>query len=92
MSSYPESAIQALCQRLHIDSGFFVECVRESVVEIDEIDGRLDLGNGTALRLRQLERICRALDVDLLIALRLLELSHRVAELEEEVRSLRGPR
>ncbi len=92
MSEYPETAIVQLCQRLQIDSGFFVQCLEESVIEIHEIDGQLDMGNGTALRLRQLERICHMLKVDLPIALLLLDLTHRVAELEEEVRLLRAPR
>ena len=74
-----------------IDSGFFTQCLHASVIEIHEINGRLDMGNGTALRLRQLERICRALNVGLPVALLLLDFTERVAELEEKVRLLRGP-
>ena len=78
--------IQKLCRVLHIDAGFFVECVRESAVEIEEIDGRVNLGNASALRLRRLERLCDALDVDVPVALLLLELTRRVDELEEKLR------
>ena len=90
MSKYPKTAIIQLCRHLQIDSEFFVQCLHESVIEIHEIDGRLDMDNGTALRLRQLERICRTLKVELPIALLLLDLTNQVAELEEEVRLLRS--
>ena len=78
--------IQRLCRVLHIDAEFFFECVRESAVEIEEIDGRVHLGNASALRLRRLERLCDALDVDVPVALLLLELTRRVDELEEKLR------
>ena len=83
-ASDPE--IQRLCRGLHIDAEFFVECVRESAVEIEEIDGRVNLGNASALRLRRLERLCAALEVDLPVAMLLLELTRRVDELEEKLR------
>jgi hypothetical protein len=87
-ASDPE--IQRLCRGLRIDAEFFVECVRESVVEIREIDGRVDLGGGSALRLRRLERLCEALDVELPVALLLLELTRRVDELEEKLHGAEG--
>ena len=64
-----------------------MECVRESAVEIEEVEGRVKLGNASALRLRRLERLCEALDVELPVAMLLLELTRRVDELEEKLRS-----
>jgi hypothetical protein len=78
--------IQRLCGALHIETGFFVECVRESAVEIEEVEGRVNLRNASALRLRRLQRLCGALDVELPVALLLLELTRRVDELEEKLR------
>jgi len=92
VANISEYALQQLCLRLHIDSEFFMQCLQESVIAIHEIDGDFDLDNGTVLRLRQLERICDTLNVDLPVALLLLELTTRVAELEEDVRLLRPPR
>lgn len=89
MYSPSDTALQNLCERLQIDPEFFVECLRESVIEVHEIEGRLDLGNGTVLRLRQLERICTTLNVDLPVALLLVQLTQQVADLEEKVRLLR---
>lgn len=89
MYSASDAPLKQLCERLQIAPEFFVQCLQESFVEIQEIDGRLDLGNGTVLRLRQLERICVTLNVDVSGAMLLLKLTQRVAELEEEVRLLR---
>ncbi len=91
MPQYPEIAIIQLCRRLQVDSGFFEQCLQESAIQVHEIDGRLDIENGTALRLRRLERICRTLNVELPIALLLLDFTGRIAELEEEIRLLRAP-
>lgn len=91
MANIPESAIQKLCHSLQIDPEFFVQCLHESVVKIHEVEGRFDLDNGTVLRLRQLERLCLTLDVNVSVGLLLLELTHQVSELEERVRQLRSP-
>ena len=91
MNSPSDTALQQLCERLQIDPEFFVECLQESVVEMNETEGRLDLRNGTILRLRKLERICTTLDVDVSVALLVLQLTQRVTELEEKVRLLRNP-
>lgn len=89
MIELPEEVVQRLCRDLHLEASFFLECVRESVVKVEEVDGRARLGNASALRLRRLERICSALDVDVTVALLLLELTRRVDELEEKLRSSR---
>jgi len=92
MHEIPEAAIQELSRHLHVAAEFFVECLSESVIEIKEIDGHWDLRNGTVLRLRQLERICNTLNVQLPVALQIFDLTQRVAELEEEIRLLRSGR
>jgi hypothetical protein len=86
MRAYPEAVIITLCERLRVQRGFLVQCLEESVVEVQEIQGHWDLSNGTALRLRRLERLCRALNVDVPTAKLILDLTQRVADLEEEVR------
>lgn len=86
MPEASDPKIQRLCQVMQIDVNFFVECVRESVVELEEIDDCVHLSNASALRLRRLERLCGALNVDLPVALLLLELTRRVEELEEQLR------
>lgn len=90
MPEFLEATIQQLCERFNVDSEFLVQCLHESVIEIRETDGHWDLDSGTALRLRQLQRICRAFNVELPVALHLLNLNQRIAELEQEVRLLRG--
>ena len=68
-----ETAIRQLCGHLEIEEHFFIACLEESVIEIDETQGRLDLCNGTALRLRRLQRICLTFNVDVPVALMLSE-------------------
>jgi len=85
MSNIPEQELQKLCEHLQINPEFFEQCLQESVVEIHEIDGHFDLGNGTVLRLRRLERICTTHNVDLSIALHILKLNQRIEELEEKL-------
>ena len=86
MPEASDPKIQNLCRALSIDASFFMECVRESAVEIEEVEGRVNLRNASALRLRRLQRLCGALDVELPVALLLLELTRRVDELEEKLR------
>jgi hypothetical protein len=71
--SYPKAAIHQLCVRLDIEDHFFMACLEESVIEIDETEGRLELANGTALRLRRLQRICLTFNVDVPVALLLMQ-------------------
>ena len=92
MKKYPEALIVELCQRLEIGRGFFVQCLEESVIEIGEVKGGWDLSEGTALRLRRLQRLCDTFDVELPAAKLILDLSERIAVLEEEVRVLRAGR
>jgi hypothetical protein len=81
-----------LSETLHVERGFLVQCIEESVVEIHEADGRWNLSNGTALRLRRLERLCHVLNVDVPAAKYILDLTDRLAELENEMRRLRPPK
>ena len=74
MSSFSQSAIRQLCEHLEIEDHFLAACLEESAIDIDETEGRLELANGTALRLRRLQRICLTFDVDVPVALMLLEI------------------
>ena len=82
--------IRELCATLQVDEEFFVQCLEASVVEVHEVDGRLELANATVLRLRRLERICATLEVPLPAALMLSHLTQRVADLEDELNRLRA--
>jgi len=87
--AHSEDALRQLSRRLDIEALFLKECMQAAVVEIQEIDGTLDLAEGTTLRLRRLQRICHTFNVDLHVALLLAQLSQRAADLEREVEALR---
>ena len=72
MSRPSEAAIHHLCLQLEIEDLFFVACLQESVIEVYETEDRLELANGTALRLRRLQRICLTFNVDVSVALALM--------------------
>ena len=72
MSKPSEAAIHQLCVQLDIEEHFFMACLEESVIEVSETEGRLELANGTVLRLRRLQRICLTFDVDVPVALMLM--------------------
>ena len=82
MNAYSETDIQQLCRRLQIDTGFFQQCLDESVIEIQKQDDALELRNASALRLRRLQRLCDTLSIDPPVALLLSDLLRRVSELE----------
>jgi len=89
MPAYPENVIVILSERFHIERGFLAQCIAESVIEIHEVEGEWDLSNGTALRLRRLERLCQTLDVDVPAAKQILDLTERIADLENQIQRLR---
>ncbi len=64
-----EAAIRQFCVELEIEDHFFMACLEESVIEVYETDGRLELGNASALRLRRLQRVCLTFNVDVPVAL-----------------------
>ena len=64
-----EAAIHQLCENLEIEDHFLLACLEESLVELQEIEGRLEFANATALRLRRLQRICLTFNVDVMVAL-----------------------
>jgi hypothetical protein len=72
VSKPSKAAISRLCENLGIEDQFFMVCLAESVIEIRETQGRLELTNGTVLRLRRLQRICLTFDVDVPVALMLM--------------------
>jgi hypothetical protein len=57
---------------MEIEDQFLLACLEESVVELYEVEGRLEFANATALRLRRLQRICLTFDVDVTVALLLM--------------------
>jgi len=64
--------IHQLCAQLAVERQFIMVCLEESAIEIRRTKGRLTLANGTALRLRRLQRICLTFDVDVHAALLLM--------------------
>jgi hypothetical protein len=73
MRRLSEAAIRQLCEQLGIEGRFFMACLEESVIEVYETEGHLDLANGTILRLRRLQRICLTFEVDVPVAVMLSE-------------------
>jgi hypothetical protein len=71
MSRPADAAIHALCERLELEEHFLIACLDESAIEVSQVEGRLELANGTALRLRRLQRICLTFNVDVSVALML---------------------
>jgi len=57
--------LDQLSKRLNVETPFINACLEASIIEVYETKGRMDLGNGTALRLRRLQRICLTFEVDL---------------------------
>jgi hypothetical protein len=83
--SVPDAILVRLSESLRIEHGFLVQCIEESIVEIREGN----VSNGSVLRLRKLERVCRTFNVDVPTAKHILELTERLAALEEEIGRLR---
>ena len=67
-----EVAIHQLSESLEIDDQFLMACMDDSVIELDEVEGRLEFANGTVLCLRRLQRICLTFNVDVTVALLLM--------------------
>jgi|GEM_PF-3518411 len=89
MAKYAPEDIQKLCRRLEVDSGFFVDCLEASIVEIQETEeGQIDLTNGSLLQLRRLQRICHTFHVEVFMGWHLLALTQRIAELEDQLHLL----
>ena len=83
-----EAALRQLCENLGIEDHFVRVCLEESVIEVCEEEGRLDLANGTALILRRLQRICLTFNVDLPVALMLSQLRANAANRSERDRAV----
>jgi hypothetical protein len=88
MPAYPEMVLIRLSESLRVDRGFLTQCIEASVLEIQETDGAWGVSNGSVLRLRRLERLCHVFNVDVPVAKHILDLTDRLAELEEQVRRL----
>jgi hypothetical protein len=89
MKKYPNAVIVQLSQRFEVGPGFLAQCLEESVIEVREVQGTWDLDGGTLLHLRRLQRICDTFDVEPAAAKLILDLTERIADLEEEIRMLR---
>ena len=72
MAKPSEEAIHALCECLDVEDYFLVACLEESILEVYETEGRLELVNGTVMRLRRLQRICLTFNVDVPVAVMLM--------------------
>lgn len=68
MAKLSKTAIRRLCEQLDLEDHFFLACLEESVVDVYKVEGRLELVNGTVLRLRRLQRICLTFGVDVPVA------------------------
>jgi hypothetical protein len=86
MIRHSEKTLDQLAKRFEVDTDFLMECLHESVIEVRGSRADLDLGNGTALRLRRLERICHTLNVEVPVAALLVELTQRIERLENAAR------
>ncbi|MFH1723692.1 MAG: chaperone modulator CbpM [Elusimicrobiota bacterium] len=84
------SQILRLSETLLIEPDFLQRSIEESVIEVRETDEGVELDRRALPRLRRIERVCRALGVDVGIAHLMLTLRDRVSELEDEVRALRS--
>jgi hypothetical protein len=69
MAQRSKAEILHLSERLNVEVSFLTECVEASVVEIEAVDGVVDLGHGTVLHLRRLQRICHTFEIDFHVAL-----------------------
>jgi len=89
-SKYSDASVKTLCQCLEVDSDFLMACLEASAIDIREEENHLRLDNGSILRLRRLERLCHTFQVDVPMAVRILALTQRVVELEDELRTMRS--
>jgi len=73
-----EAALREPCAGLEIEPAFLAACLEESMVAVEDRQGRLELSQGTALRLRRLQRICLTFHVDVHVAVLLISGGRRV--------------
>lgn len=79
--------VEALSRLFHVDQAFLLECVEEAAVALSHDEaGRAELTAAGLFRLRRIERVRAALEVEPDIAALLVDLTDRVAELEARLR------
>lgn len=79
--------LEALARLFDLNQGFLRQCLEESVVAVERDDaGQAALSAAGLRRLRRIERVAAALDVEPDVAALLVDLSDRVAELEDRLR------
>ncbi|HVA67042.1 MAG TPA: hypothetical protein VNK24_08990 [Elusimicrobiota bacterium] len=85
----PHEKIADLAAKLGVDADFLERCLEEEIViEANWIEEG-DLPSAAATRMRSLQRICRALDIDEFSASLILELRERLEIMERELDFLR---
>jgi len=90
MKNYSEAALEELGKQLQIEPEFIKECTHEASIEFLEDESGLGFANGSALRLRRLQRLCETFEIDLPVAALLAELTRRITALEDELNQLRS--
>ncbi len=90
MHPVKRSQILKLSKMLLVEPQFLEQSIEECVIEIRVTDEEIELDQTAILRLRRLERVCGALEVDVGMAQLILTLRDRVSELEAEIRALRS--
>lgn len=89
MPDIPQPEIYRLAERLRLDFNFFSQCLKNEVITMSQDEGYVDLVDGSIFRLRRLQRLCQDFEVGLPIAMLLMELQQRVADLESEIQLLK---
>jgi len=84
MTKRGEADLIELARRLEITTEFLLDCVEYSAVRLVEMEDHVDLKEDSVLKLRRLQRICDAFDVDACVGTMLLDMADHIAELERE--------
>ncbi len=86
---HSDATIRKLCAQLDLDRDFVVQCLTESVAEVEEVNARLEFKDATLLRLRRVQRICLTFEVELSVALLLVNIHDHAADLRSQLVSLK---
>ncbi|MFH2204756.1 MAG: chaperone modulator CbpM [Elusimicrobiota bacterium] len=89
MAKREDADLLGLARRLDITAEFLADCVEYSAICLVATEERVDLRDDDVLRLRRLQRVCGAFDVDACIGSMLLDMADRIAELERDIRRRR---
>ena len=81
--------LRMLAALMEIESEFLEECLRYGVVCLEDVPGETQPAPSEAARVRRLQRICRALDIDVYAGSIILDLLDRMDELQGELQRRR---